>query len=514
MHQIRIGKHIIETLTSGMYEDSLYVFREYIQNSADQIDKAVEMGILSDKRQGQINVNINKRKREIIISDNATGIASDMVISTLGDIADSQKDRTVNKGFRGIGRLGGLGYCKELIFETSYKGESLKSIMTWDAQDLISKLNDHNLKIDALTVVSSVIDLDIKPEDDDSHYFNVILKGVNAPELLDIEKVESYLSMVAPVPFQSRFIFKDRINEELINRGVNLDEYSVYLNTDQIFKAYRTSFYEKDPPTKYDEVFEIEFIDFKDSKDELIAVGWYGISTFDKQIPNIKYNLSRGIRLRKANIQIGSDTALVKLFKEARGNFYFIGEIHAIHSDLIPNSRRDYFNENLKCLEFDESLRKFFHNKLHKLYHEANKIKNAQKKIENVTKLHDTYNQKAADGFSSNEEQEKLISCIEKSEIEAKKKQQELSRIEQKASNDETLNKIYKKIITTKKPKINNNKPKFEATDSTVKFRTDKLSKLSKAERKLVSKVFSVIDNVLTPDLAENLKFKIEEGFK
>ena len=37
-----IGKDVIESLTFSMYEDSRFIFREYIQNSADQIDKAVK----------------------------------------------------------------------------------------------------------------------------------------------------------------------------------------------------------------------------------------------------------------------------------------------------------------------------------------------------------------------------------------------------------------------------------------------------------------------------------------
>ena len=36
-----IGKDVIESLTLGMYEDCRFIFREYIQNAADQIDKAV-----------------------------------------------------------------------------------------------------------------------------------------------------------------------------------------------------------------------------------------------------------------------------------------------------------------------------------------------------------------------------------------------------------------------------------------------------------------------------------------
>ena len=39
-----IGKDVIESLTIGMYEDSRFIFREYIQNAADQIDKAIAEG--------------------------------------------------------------------------------------------------------------------------------------------------------------------------------------------------------------------------------------------------------------------------------------------------------------------------------------------------------------------------------------------------------------------------------------------------------------------------------------
>ena len=33
-----IGKHILSILTIGMYQDPRMIYREYIQNSADQID--------------------------------------------------------------------------------------------------------------------------------------------------------------------------------------------------------------------------------------------------------------------------------------------------------------------------------------------------------------------------------------------------------------------------------------------------------------------------------------------
>lgn len=41
-----IGKNILENLTTGMYADSKVIYREYVQNACDQIDKAVELGII------------------------------------------------------------------------------------------------------------------------------------------------------------------------------------------------------------------------------------------------------------------------------------------------------------------------------------------------------------------------------------------------------------------------------------------------------------------------------------
>jgi molecular chaperone HtpG len=137
-----IGKDVIESLTFGMYEDSRFIFREYIQNSADQIDIAVEENLLGSLRDGIIDIEIDCSNKTVSFFDNATGIATSKVQSILKNIAQSTKDRTKNKGFRGIGRLGGLAYCDKLIFETSFKGEPVKSILIWDSQKLKSIINN------------------------------------------------------------------------------------------------------------------------------------------------------------------------------------------------------------------------------------------------------------------------------------------------------------------------------------------------------------------------------------
>ena len=38
------GANILENLTTGMYQDSKIIYREYIQNACDQVDKAIKDG--------------------------------------------------------------------------------------------------------------------------------------------------------------------------------------------------------------------------------------------------------------------------------------------------------------------------------------------------------------------------------------------------------------------------------------------------------------------------------------
>ena len=150
----KIGKDVIESLTLGMYEDCRFIYREYIQNAADQVDKAIDYSLL-EKGEEEIHVIIDPEQRTIRIEDNATGIRENEVVPILRNIAHSTKKRGVDKGFRGIGRLGGLGYCSKLIFETSFAGEPVKSIMTWDADLLKFIINNRDTVEEAKDVTPS-----------------------------------------------------------------------------------------------------------------------------------------------------------------------------------------------------------------------------------------------------------------------------------------------------------------------------------------------------------------------
>ena len=236
-----IGKNVIENLTTAMYENSYTVYREYIQNAADSIDKAIASGLIEEK-DAVIDINIEYHKRRITINDNALGIKADKFVKILTDIADSEKDPSKDKGFRGIGRLAGVGYCDLLIFKSSAKGENIESVIEWDGKKLREVLSDPDQHPSASEFVDEITKVYQNKAKEEEHYFEVIMDGVipESDDLLDKAAVIDYLESVAPVPFANVFIFKSKIKDFCKNNGLRMDEYTVQVNGNTVFKPYKT----------------------------------------------------------------------------------------------------------------------------------------------------------------------------------------------------------------------------------------------------------------------------------
>ncbi len=45
-NNIQVGKYTLESLTTGMYSDPKIIFREYIQNSVDALENAIELNMI------------------------------------------------------------------------------------------------------------------------------------------------------------------------------------------------------------------------------------------------------------------------------------------------------------------------------------------------------------------------------------------------------------------------------------------------------------------------------------
>ena len=240
-----VGKNFLENLTNGMYENSFTVYREYIQNAADSIDSAIRSGLLT-KQDAYIDISIDYEKRNIKVFDNATGIPMHEFKKKMTDVADSEKDRDTDKGFRGIGRLAGLAYCDHLIFKTTAKGEDKLSTIIWDGIKLNKILNDPNSHPTSDELINDITSISYTDIDKDQHFFEVEMEDVifESDDLLDSQEVSKYLRMVAPVPYENYFIFRNRIYDFAESHNFKIDEYTVNINGNQIFKPYRYQLYE------------------------------------------------------------------------------------------------------------------------------------------------------------------------------------------------------------------------------------------------------------------------------
>lgn len=513
-----VGKNILDNLTTGMYSDSKVIYREYIQNACDQIDLAIKLDILSSD-EGYVDIYIDSKKRYISIKDNATGVRAADFVEDVGDIANSNKEIGKNKGFRGIGRLCGLAYCKTLKFTTSYLGECIKSIMTCNAEKMRAMLVE-NKKYTLDEIWDAIVTYSTENEEKNEHYFEVEMFGINKEntDLLNDKKVRDYLSFVVPVPYKNTFVLRNQVYSYAKSIDYSIDEYCVRVNGSQIFKEYTTKLKEPSGASlkNYDEISRLEFKNFRDTSGKLIAWMWIGLSRFEKQIPSV--NRMRGLRLRSSNIQLGNDDTLQFLFKEKRGNYYFVGEVFAVSRELIPNSQRDYFNENETRVLFEDLLRTYFYDVLHKLYYEANRVKNDYKRQEEyLSKISEYHKKEKGKGFVDEEERQKLqydIDRAKKSAEDARKRLDKLDTTDPSSPLSEIRKSIGQKYEAEKLKRKAETATITTDDDKKKPFITSGMSKLSRSERKLVSKILSIITDIAPKDVAEQIIEKIKEEMR
>ena len=156
---IIIGKDILELLSSAMYIDPLTIYREYLQNSADSIDEGIKEGLLQNEGEGRVDIDVDQLNRTVKIKDNGVGLSKKDFETRMTAFGASKKRNTSARGFRGVGRLAGLAYCRELIFRTKSKGESEVHQISWDCQILKSILMDPDYKGELSDVVNDAISI-------------------------------------------------------------------------------------------------------------------------------------------------------------------------------------------------------------------------------------------------------------------------------------------------------------------------------------------------------------------
>ena len=343
--QVIIGKDLLELVSSAMYVDPMTIYREYIQNAADAIDEAKALGILEAER-GQVEIEIDPATRTVRIRDNGVGMAHSEVFRKLTAIGGSAKRGTKARGFRGVGRLAGLGYAQELIFRSRVHGESKVSEMRWDCRKLKAQLRDATSDSGVGHLINQVVAITQEqasgfPE----RFFEVELRGLvrlHDDRLLSAAAIADYLSQVAPVPFSPDFRFGDEISAAL-RATVGLGELEITVaGTGPLYRPHRDALAAGTSRiTNFDEV---SFVEVPGMDGDTAAVAWFLHHEYEGALPTA--TLVKGVRLRSGNIQIGENALLEGLFPEPRFNSWAVGEIHIVDPKVMPNGRRDNFEQN------------------------------------------------------------------------------------------------------------------------------------------------------------------------
>jgi molecular chaperone HtpG len=161
---------------------------------------------------------------------------------------------------------------------------------------------------------------------------------------MNSEAIRDYLSQVAPVPFSPSFKFGKEI-EERMRGDVAVGTVRIYLNgeSEPLFRPHRDGFDARQ--SVVDQFVGVRFFDVKGDGGELAAKGWvldhgyYGAIDTTASI--------KGLRLRSGNMQVGEADVLEELFTEPRFNAWVVGEFHVLDDRILPNGRRDHFEQNV-----------------------------------------------------------------------------------------------------------------------------------------------------------------------
>lgn len=343
---VRIGKDLIELLTTGMYVSPVTIYREYIQNAADSIDAARSHGLISAGARGDVTIDLDQAARSVTIRDSGGGINSRDAVAILLALGGSPKRGTPARGFRGVGRLSGLAYCRQLEFRTKAAGDAKIISVVWDCRALRERLADSHFGGDLQRIVSDVVSVSYEASGNvHDHFFEVRLQDIarlRNDMLLNEHLISHYLAQVGPVPFAPEFSFASAIDGYLAPR---LHRIPIDLRVADlaIFRPYRDEIIF--PAGLHTlRIQSIEHLEFADVDGAPGAVAWLAHHEYVRSIPPTLG--IRGLRARFGDLQVGEANLFDDSFKELRFNGWTIGEIHILDRRIVPNARRDNFETN------------------------------------------------------------------------------------------------------------------------------------------------------------------------
>ena len=348
-----MGLRLLETLTSALYEDPIVFFREYVQNSADAFTR-------HPVANARIDIKIDKKNKKIVFLDNGYGIPKKDFIDKMTSIGKSDKSKAIDQiGFRGIGRLAAMPFCKELIFKNKVENEEEIQVFSWDGEKyntLLSQSETDDLESAIEQITQKSI---LKYEGNISdHFFKVELVSYRTEieELVNGKDFKQNLCRLLPLKYADSFEAKKSIHshyEKFMGESLEKYEFDVYLDNEQLYKPYSEAHILESDVVFWDLSFEQLS---EEVPAEKIGVLWF---TFNRKVSSNPANSPRGIFVRSKNMLLGNEYAIADSVSKGNNDYVttyreltqtlngVYGELLIDTQRLSDNARRDWFKIDL-----------------------------------------------------------------------------------------------------------------------------------------------------------------------
>jgi molecular chaperone HtpG len=347
-----VGPRLLETITSALYEDPIIIFREYVQNSVDAYNMAIDEDPANKLKSFFVDIKIDGKRRNIHILDNGYGIPEDEFLAQMTNIGSSVKGKFKDQiGFRGIGRLSAMPLCKRLKFTNKPQGLNKLQNFIWDGDKFHEILNEGE---DA--DFSSIIDVSEGKYLGDvaDHFFKVEIQGYKEgiSEVVVSDDFKNRLSIMLPLKYSAEFTHQKEIKikyEEYMGQSLDRFSFVVKLDNKILYKPYTDKdvlesgivFWELKNPSKR-----------KGISGERIGILWF---SFNRLITARKKGEASGILVRSKNMLMGNQYSLATAIIRSKSDYVttprelyqtldgVTGEmlIHSVR--LNDNARRDWF---------------------------------------------------------------------------------------------------------------------------------------------------------------------------
>ena len=344
------GGFVLETLTIGMYGEARNAIREYIQNGFDSVQRAIGDLKILPADGGLIEIEMAEDHKSLTIRDNGAGLPVKTAATVLTRVGASSKSHHKNAGFRGIGRLAGIVFSDTVTFTTKAKGEREQTTTIFNSKAMRAAMapGKGSTKSALDLMKESVFAFRSPSPDANKHFFQVKLAGfAEAPdECASPKKMYDFVSQIAPVPYADDFPYQLELREAAKKYGILIEEVQITIKNGTgkptpVTKQYGAS-----------HKFESGMASLNDyAIHHSPANRWW--AWVGKKAESGAYTDTRvsGLRVRVRNIQINGTAIVRDIFRDharshVRFQDYFLGEIFIEPSALVPNARRDGFEED------------------------------------------------------------------------------------------------------------------------------------------------------------------------